>query len=69
MTLQSSAGLSLANIFSFLPVKREIMTQNMIDGLSGAAVFQWDLISPRRGAFVSPWPRATQPLPHEVTFC
>ncbi len=39
MTIQSAAGLSLANIFSFLPAKREIMTQSMIENLSDAAQF------------------------------
>ena len=29
--------MSFANIFSFLPIKREIMTPAMIDGLSNLA--------------------------------
>jgi Pentapeptide repeats (9 copies) len=32
-----AAGVSFANIFSFLPIKREIMTAEMIAGLSSAA--------------------------------
>jgi hypothetical protein len=37
MTLPSAAGLSFANIFSFLPIKREIMTGEMVAGLSSVA--------------------------------
>lgn len=37
ITLPGAAGLSFANIFSFLPIKREIMTAEMIAGLSSAA--------------------------------
>ncbi len=39
MAIQSAAGLSLANIFSFLPARREIMTQEMILALAAAAQF------------------------------
>ncbi len=35
--IQEAAGLSFANIFSFLPVRREIMTDVMIRGLSNVA--------------------------------
>src|SRR5258705_1686590 len=37
LTRTGAAALSFANIFSFLPIKREIMTQAMIDGLSNLA--------------------------------
>jgi hypothetical protein len=37
MPILRAAGLSFANVFSFLPLKREIMTTEMIDGLSSAA--------------------------------
>jgi hypothetical protein len=37
MTIPRAAGLSFANIFSFLRIKREIMTAEMVDGLSSAA--------------------------------
>jgi uncharacterized protein YjbI with pentapeptide repeats len=37
MTILGAAGLSFANIFSFLPVRREIMTDEIITGLSSAA--------------------------------
>jgi hypothetical protein len=37
MPIPRAAWLSFANIFSFLPVKREIMTPDMIEGLSSAA--------------------------------
>jgi hypothetical protein len=37
MPIPRAAWLSFANIFSFLPIKREIMTAEMIDGLSNAA--------------------------------
>ena len=37
MKIQEAAGLSFANIFSFLPVRREIMTDVMIRGLSNVA--------------------------------
>jgi hypothetical protein len=37
MPVPRAAGLSFANIFSFLPIKREIMTPEMITGLSSAA--------------------------------
>ena len=37
MPIQRAAGLSFANIFSFLPIKREIMSVEMIDSLSNAA--------------------------------
>lgn len=37
MTLSSAAGLSFANIFSFLPIKRETMTSEMITCLSSVA--------------------------------
>jgi uncharacterized protein YjbI with pentapeptide repeats len=37
MPIARAAGLSFANIFSFLPIKREIMTAEMIEGLSSAA--------------------------------
>ena len=39
LPILSAAGLSLANIFSFLPAKREIMTKEMIDGLAAPAQF------------------------------
>jgi uncharacterized protein YjbI with pentapeptide repeats len=37
MAASKAAVLSFANIFSFLPIKREIMTPEMIKGLSSAA--------------------------------
>jgi uncharacterized protein YjbI with pentapeptide repeats len=37
MTIRRAAGLSFANIFSFLPINREIMTADMVAGLSSAA--------------------------------
>jgi hypothetical protein len=37
MKIQEAAGLSFANIFSFLPIRREIMTDTMIKGLSNVA--------------------------------
>ncbi len=37
MTIGLAAGLSFANIFSFLPIKREIMTPEMVTGLSNVA--------------------------------
>jgi uncharacterized protein YjbI with pentapeptide repeats len=37
MTIPFAAALSFANIFSFLPIKREIMTPNMIANLSSPA--------------------------------
>jgi uncharacterized protein YjbI with pentapeptide repeats len=37
MTIPGAAGLSFANIFSFLPLTREIMTAEMAAGLSTAA--------------------------------
>jgi hypothetical protein len=37
MTMLSAAGLSFANIFSFLPFRREIMTDGMVAGLSSWA--------------------------------
>ena len=39
MSIPLAAGLSAANIFSFLPIKREIMTAEMVAGLSAAAQF------------------------------
>ena len=39
MSIPSAVGLSAANIFSFLPIKREIMTAEMVAGLSAAAQF------------------------------
>jgi hypothetical protein len=37
MTLSSASGLSFANIFSFLLIKREIMTSEMVACLSSVA--------------------------------
>jgi hypothetical protein len=37
MPVPRAAGLSFANIFSFLPIKLEIMTADLIDGLSSAS--------------------------------
>jgi uncharacterized protein YjbI with pentapeptide repeats len=37
MAIPRAATLSFANIFSFLPIKREIMTTQMVEGLSSAA--------------------------------
>jgi hypothetical protein len=37
ITIPSAAGLTFANIFSSRPVKREIMTADMVAGLSSAA--------------------------------
>jgi hypothetical protein len=37
MTVPRAASLSFVNIFSFLPIKREIMTADMVAGLSSAA--------------------------------
>jgi hypothetical protein len=37
LTISQATALSFANIFSFLPIKREIMTADMVTGLSSAA--------------------------------
>jgi hypothetical protein len=67
LTRAGAVALSFANIFSFLPIKREIMTPEMIAGLSNlaqivgvcAVASRWDTALPPR-------PCAAQPILHEV---
>ncbi len=66
MPLPSSAALSLANICSFLPIKREIMSSEMVACLSRVAQITCNLFSVHCCSSSSA--SRYQPIPHEVSW-